>query len=516
MLLLLGITSIFADNIAAIVESGRNAERNNDNASAIKYYTRLIDKCYDSKSDTNLCKGLLAGGNCCSNSNRYIEALQFYTLAIEQAEKVGADGTKLSCLNNIGSVYALFGDYERAAHYYEQAYDIAVRRKDDALLSILSINLVKIYSQLNDTRKAKEFLHLQMTYPQKNKFANQYYILRNQGIIAKAEKNYKLADSFFQQAAETVRQHNLEKDDLSDVLIETGDMKLQQGKTRQATDLFKEAASVAIKGNYLFQLENAYQKLANSYKIMNVKDSAEHYQSLFVDLSDSIFNQRMFNNAKNDLFKYEDRVNDEHIGILENTIGGLGFVISVALITVLLVLYHNKKLRAAHKLLIVKNEELIRQAQENKQLRKEQRQQACMDNGDGDRQGRNGEETQSVSIAEEKRAELIKAIQNVMDQTEIISDPEFNLNTLSKMVGSNSKYVSIAINDTYNKNFKTFLNEYRIREASIRLVDKENYGMLTISAIGESVGFSSTNGFIIAFKKIVGMTPSVYKRLKGD
>lgn len=514
--MLVGITSVGADNIADIVESGKNAERNNDNTSAIKYYTRLIDKCYDSKPDTNLCKGLLAGGNCCSNSNRYIEALQFYTLAIEQAERVGADGTKLSCLNNIGSVYALFGDYERAAHYYEQAYDIAVRRKDDNMLSILSINLVKIYSQLNDTRKAKDFLHLQMTYPQKNKFANQYYILRNQGIIAKADKNYKLAESFFQQAAETVKQHNLEKDDLADVLIETGDMRLQQGKTGQATDFFKEAASVAIRGNYLFQLENAYKKLANSYKIMNEKDSAEHYQSLYADLSDSIFNQRMFNNAKNDLFKYEDRINDEHIGILETTISGLGLVITIAIVVVLLVLYHNKKLRAAHKLLIVKNEELIRQAKENKQLRKEQSQHGGVKLGGDGRQNENAEESPSGLIVEEKRTELIKAILNVMDQTEIISDPEFNLNTLSKMVGSNSKYVSQAINDTYQKNFKTFLNEYRIREASIRLVDKENYGMLTISAIGESVGFSSTNGFIIAFKKIVGMTPSVYKRLKED
>ena len=179
----------------------------------------------------------------------------------------------------------------------------------------------------------------------------------------------------------------------------------------------------------------------------------------------------------------------------------------------LFVLYHNRKLRTAHKLLIVKNEELIRQARENRILREVDKTRTAEIPNNDTATGKDGD---SNLLTEEKRNELVKAILAVMDNTETISNPEFNLNSLSKMVGSNSKYVSLAIKDTYQKNFKTFLNEYRIREASIRLADKENYGMLTISAIGECVGFTSTNGFIIAFKKIVGMTPSVYKRLKEE
>lgn len=232
-------------------------------------------------------------------------------------------------------------------------------------------------------------------------------------------------------------------------------------------------------------------------------------------MSDSIFNQRLFNNAKNKLYKYEDRVNEEHIGFLEDTIGGMAVLISTAVAFLLLVLYHNRKLHAAHKLLIVKNEELIRQAKENRMLREESKMNADADGCTAHKTNDNGGDDTTL-LTEEKRSALVKDILTVMDRTETISNPDFNLNTLSKMVGSNSKYVSLAIKDTYKKNFKTFLNEYRIREASIRLADKENYGMLTISAIGESVGFTSTNGFIIAFKKIVGMTPSVYKRLKNE
>ena len=307
-----------------------------------------------------------------------------------------------------------------------------------------------------------------------------------------------------------MKRHNLEKDDLADVFIEMGDMRNQQGKNREAVDFFASAISVAKEGNFLFQLQEAYKKIADTYKEMNMNDSAEHFHSLYTELSDSIFNQRMFNNVKNNLYRYEDRVNNEHIGFLENTIGGMVALISIAVAFMLLVLYHNRKLRTAHKLLIVKNEELIRQAKENKILREKNKPENDVDKGSTLATERDND---SNILTDEKRNELVKAILAIMDNTETISNLEFNLNSLSKMVGSNSKYVSLAIKDTYQKNFKTFLNEYRIREASIRLTDKENYGMLTISAIGESVGFTSTNGFIIAFKKIVGMTPVSYTHL---
>ena len=87
---------------------------------------------------------------------------------------------------------------------------------------------------------------------------------------------------------------------------------------------------------------------------------------------------------------------------------------------------------------------------------------------------------------------------------------------LAQAVKSNTKYVSWVINQTYNKNFKTILNELRIQEASKMLDDFENYGSYTIQAITECVGYKSATSFIIAFKKMVGMTPSVYQKLAKE
>jgi AraC-like DNA-binding protein len=80
------------------------------------------------------------------------------------------------------------------------------------------------------------------------------------------------------------------------------------------------------------------------------------------------------------------------------------------------------------------------------------------------------------------------------------------------MVNSNTKYVSQIINETYDKNFRTYINEYRVKEARKRLME-EKYGNYTIQGIAESVGYKSSTNFILAFKKTTGITPSLYQKL---
>ncbi len=100
-----------------------------------------------------------------------------------------------------------------------------------------------------------------------------------------------------------------------------------------------------------------------------------------------------------------------------------------------------------------------------------------------------------------------------MESTEEWLDPDFSVASLATLVGVNSKYVSACINDKHGKNFRTYINEYRIQMALRRMSDTENYGQYTIGAIAESVGFRSSTNFIAAFRKITGVTPSTYLRI---
>lgn len=103
-----------------------------------------------------------------------------------------------------------------------------------------------------------------------------------------------------------------------------------------------------------------------------------------------------------------------------------------------------------------------------------------------------------------------------LDDVSVISREDFSLSMLAQKVGSNTKYVSTVINDTYGRNFKSYLNEFRIREACRRLSDTEHYGNLTIEAIYRELGYKTAAGFIQAFRKINGMTPSQYQKLARE
>lgn len=109
--------------------------------------------------------------------------------------------------------------------------------------------------------------------------------------------------------------------------------------------------------------------------------------------------------------------------------------------------------------------------------------------------------------------ELLQRLCDIMESNAEIYDDGFTLDQLASLVGSNPNYVSQVINEKKGCNFNAFVNEYRIKEACRRLTDTEQYGGLTIEAIGQSLGFKSRTNFTAIFKRFTGMTPAAYQRM---
>jgi AraC-like DNA-binding protein len=85
----------------------------------------------------------------------------------------------------------------------------------------------------------------------------------------------------------------------------------------------------------------------------------------------------------------------------------------------------------------------------------------------------------------------------------------FSIYTLADLTQSNQKYVSDAINSVLNKNFRSFLNEYRIKEAQ-RLLSEPDALKFSINAVATKIGFKSPTAFRNTFKELTGVTPSFY------
>lgn len=139
----------------------------------------------------------------------------------------------------------------------------------------------------------------------------------------------------------------------------------------------------------------------------------------------------------------------------------------------------------------------------------------------GRAKGRPGGKTQeaaprSLILTTEQRAALLADIGRVMGKVEEFCSTDFSIDRLAQLVGSNPRYVSEAINEGYGKNFRSFLNDYRIKEAMQRLADNDRYGHYTIKAISESVGYKSQANFINIFTRLTGMKPSIYQKISRE
>ncbi|MFV1853422.1 MAG: helix-turn-helix domain-containing protein [Thalassospira sp.] len=99
-------------------------------------------------------------------------------------------------------------------------------------------------------------------------------------------------------------------------------------------------------------------------------------------------------------------------------------------------------------------------------------------------------------------------LDRVVDETEILFDPLLSMPKLANTIGATPNQLSHVLNQHLGKSFFDFVNEVRTREASRLLIEEPDR---TILDIATSVGFNSKSTFNLAFKKITGRTPSVYR-----
>lgn len=105
---------------------------------------------------------------------------------------------------------------------------------------------------------------------------------------------------------------------------------------------------------------------------------------------------------------------------------------------------------------------------------------------------------------------LVKKIEQYIIKEKAFLIPDITIADISQGINEHPKRVSLAINAVAKKNFKSFVNSFRIAESK-RLLEDESSANLSVEGIGLEVGFKSKSVFYSAFKKETGVTPSNYK-----
>ncbi len=115
--------------------------------------------------------------------------------------------------------------------------------------------------------------------------------------------------------------------------------------------------------------------------------------------------------------------------------------------------------------------------------------------------------TQGMDFGEMK--EICNRLEKCMKADRLYLDPQLSLPDLSEKLGLSVHVISRAINEGFQKNFRDFVNSYRIEEFIVRAKD-DGYKNHTFLGIALDVGFNSKSSFNRSFRKYTGESPRDY------
>ena len=280
----------------------------------------------------------------------------------------------------------------------------------------------------------------------------------------------------------------------------------------EAISCLNEVEHIALDHGMKSELIDNYRAKAQVYDAMGNRQMAEQLDYKFLKTRDEFIQKSHAEMLEKSRFLDElSRVNDQVAQIqakherAHQLLLMMSLIAAIILIAMVLLVRSNIKQRNYIRHLYEKNVQLL-----DVKVTAEQPASHSVD-----KQEDSAPKYQS-QLDQESKDRLFERIKNVMNDIAIICKPDFSLQQLAIQVGSNYKYVSQVVNESYGKSFKQVLNEQRVREACRILNDPNQSAHLTIEAIAANLGFNSRSNFTVTFKRITGISPSDFMKMAKE
>jgi len=114
-----------------------------------------------------------------------------------------------------------------------------------------------------------------------------------------------------------------------------------------------------------------------------------------------------------------------------------------------------------------------------------------------------------IPIPPESLLPVVRGLQQAMEVRRLYLDPDLSLAKLAGEIGIAPKLLSTVLNQHLAKSFNEYVNEFRVMEIKLRLLDAESQ-RFTIASIAYDCGFNSLPTFQRAFKNIIGLSPKEF------
>jgi AraC-like DNA-binding protein len=110
-------------------------------------------------------------------------------------------------------------------------------------------------------------------------------------------------------------------------------------------------------------------------------------------------------------------------------------------------------------------------------------------------------------------SDLLKDITEKLKKFEkdkLYKNSNVSIQNLAKEFNTNTKYLSLVINEYKSKTFINYVNDLRVDNIIIELKQNKNLLKYTVVALAEEAGFNTAESFSNAFYKRTGIKPSFF------
>lgn len=471
----------------------------------------------------------------------YPTAMAYYRQACESARKQPNPLYVVRALTFTGNLFQDLGEQKLAAAALTEAlpYSESLPGVDGAVAQgVLHLELAKIYLQLNDLeraatsiRQARASMALLPSVSEHTRSrieVVQGHLLRQSGRFEEAKEAYRRANdmrgkengprdvaNLLCDQAETERQAGqlalalehfqqarsdwLQMHDMKGVCetsLAIGRIMVALGSPKEALAPLEECLRLSEANGFHMHRKEVYQVLSEAHGALHDPAKALEYRRLFDEWKDRVFGAVVAIQVAGILNKYEKNRLDREILHLQrqNRWGLAGISVLAMFIAVGFIL----RLRGFRKQSDIPINSAITTTS-TPSLSTEQNASSY------DR----SKHISTFLTQEQAKSYLIK-LKNLMEQDQLYLDPELSLDTLSKKLRINSRYLSQLINTSLGQPFKDYLNELRF-EAAKKMLRDPAQAKRTVLEIGFEAGFKSKSNFYRVFKQTLDMTPIEYR-----
>ncbi|SFT64482.1 AraC-type DNA-binding protein [Chryseobacterium formosense] len=355
--------------------------------------------------------------------------------------------------------------------------------------------------------------------PDKKKYSEIIYIYLRLGIfyleysdekgnLALAEKNLLTAEKIQKEKP------SLPERDMAILLNQLSWLYLEKKEFKKTIDYANQALNLEKQSYDPTVRVESFEFLATAYTEMGDKEKSALFMKKYTNLKDSlnVINKSNANTAMKNVIAETDKDYKENSKKMLFIIGVL--ILIAGTVTTFLWKRKNRILRQKYEKIIenLNNEtssyidNSTTDFSEDIDLQEEK----------NNLEPENSAISQKNTISSETETRILKKLAAFEKSTKFLKK-DLTIGLLAGQLNTNSKYLSEIIKHHKSQNFSNYINQLKINFIIHKLYNEPNYREYKISYLADVCGYASPQVFVIAFKKIHGMTPSYFiESLKDD